>query len=112
VAKPENFMKIKNTKQKRRSALAPAIGSALGAKVDAYMRLNEFMDRLKGELIDAIQKHKPMHSPHEGHSVIREEVEELWEHVKADTGHSDAAIKEAMQIAAMGIRYAVDMSAP
>lgn len=85
--------------------------AALPPKTDAYLKLNSFLDMIRGELIRAIQKHAPMHSPHEGHSVIREELDELWEHVKADTGRSDEAIKEALQIAAMGVRYAVDLSA-
>ena len=62
------------------------------------------------ELQKALAKHPVgMHSPHEGHSVIREELEELWEHVRADTGRGSAARKEAIQIAAMGMRYALDL---
>lgn len=65
------------------------------------------------ELADALDaamaKHKSMNSPHEGHSVIREEFEELWEHVRADTGRTRAARKEAMQVAAMGLRYVLDL---
>lgn len=65
------------------------------------------------ELADALDKamirHAPMHSPHEGHSVIREELDELWEHVRGDTGRSTEARKEAIQIAAMGLRYALDL---
>ena len=57
------------------------------------------------EVRRAEMKHLPMHSAHEGHSVIREEVEELWDHVKADTGYTPEAYDEAKQIAAMGIRY-------
>ncbi len=57
----------------------------------------------------AIAKHRPMNSPHEGHSVIREEFEELWEHVRADTGRTPAARKEAIQVAAMGLRYVLDL---
>lgn len=61
------------------------------------------------EVIKAMDKHAPMHSPHEGHSVLREEVEELWEHVKADTGRAPEARKEALQVAAMAVRYIVDL---
>jgi hypothetical protein len=61
------------------------------------------------EVERAMRKHAPMHSPHEGWSVIFEELEELREHVRADTGRSAAARKEALQIAAMGIRYALDL---
>lgn len=61
------------------------------------------------ELAKAEAKHAPMNSAHEGHSVIREEVEELWDHVKADTGYSPAARKEAIQIAAMAVRYILNL---
>lgn len=57
------------------------------------------------EVRKAEAKHAPMHSAHEGHSVIREELEELWDHVKADTGYTEEAYAEAVQVAAMGIRY-------
>jgi hypothetical protein len=50
-----------------------------------------------------------MHSPHEGHSVIREEFEELWRHVCEDTGQTLPARAEAIQLAAMAIRYVVDL---
>lgn len=66
-------------------------------------------DELSDELHRATTKHPAMHSPHEGHSVIREELDELWEHVRADTGHSPGARHEALQIAAMALRYIVDL---
>lgn len=55
----------------------------------------------------AMEIHGAFHSAHEGHSVLREEFEELWDHVKADTGYTDAAYKEAMQVAATAIKYMV-----
>lgn len=67
------------------------------------------LSMVRAELLRAEAKHPPMHSPHEGHSIIREELDELWDHVKADTGRSDEALKEAIQIAAMGARYAVNL---
>lgn len=66
-------------------------------------------EELADALDAAMTRHAPMHSPHEGHSVIREELDELWEHVRADTGRTAAARKEAIQIAAMGLRYALDL---
>jgi hypothetical protein len=66
-------------------------------------------EELSDALDKAMTRHAPMHSPHEGHSVIREELDELWEHVRADTGRSTEARKEAIQIAAMGLRYALDL---
>lgn len=71
--------------------------------------LDAIFNDLRRELGAAIAKHASMHSPHEGHSVIREELEELWEHVRADTGQGALARKEALQVAAMGIRYAYDL---
>lgn len=61
------------------------------------------------EAIRAGSKHAPMHSAHEGYAVLREEVDELWEHVKNDTGYTNDARKEAIQIAAMGVRYVLDL---
>lgn len=57
----------------------------------------------------SILKHASMHSPHEGISVIYEEYDELWDHVKADTGRTPEARKEALQLAAMAVRYIVDL---
>lgn len=64
---------------------------------------------VRAEALRAIIKHPPQHSPHEGISVIKEEVDELWDHVKHDTGQTPEAFKEAVQIAAMGVRYVVDL---
>ena len=60
------------------------------------------------ELNKAISRFAPFNSPHEGWAVIREELDELWDHVKANTGTGDDAYAEAIQIAAMALRYAVD----
>lgn len=47
----------------------------------------------------------PFHSGHEGYAVLLEEVQELWEAIRAD---DDAhAKREAIQVAAMAIRYLV-----
>lgn len=59
------------------------------------------------ELLRAEKEFPGFNSAHEGHSVLREELEELWDHVKADTGYSELAYKEAIQVAAMGMRYAL-----
>lgn len=57
----------------------------------------------------AMEKHAPMHSAHEGISVLREELDELWDEVKADRGYQDSARKEAIQIAAMAVRYVLNV---
>jgi hypothetical protein len=72
-------------------------------------RIDRELALLREELFKAMTKHAPMHSPHEGMSVIKEEVDELWDHVKADTGRTAAGRKEARQVAAMGLRYVLDL---
>ena len=72
-------------------------------------RIREIAMEIASEVERAERKHAPMHSPHEGWSVIYEELEELREHVRGDTGRSADARKEALQIAAMGLRYALNL---
>jgi len=63
------------------------------------------------EFSRAEAKHCPMHSPHEGYAVILEELDELWDEVKADRGRQQSALREAVQTAAMGLRYVRDLAA-
>lgn len=76
---------------------------------EIMMVLDNVLGDVHYALSKALIKHAPMHSPHEGMSVIREELDELWDHVKADTGRTPEARKEALQLAAMAIRYVVDL---
>lgn len=64
---------------------------------------------VESELRSALGKFASFSSPHEGKAVIEEELDELWEHVKANTGRSPAARREAIQTAAMALRYAYDL---
>jgi hypothetical protein len=52
-----------------------------------------------------------MNSAHEGYAVLAEEVDELWEHVKINQKKRDivAMRKEAVQVAAMAIRFACEV---
>lgn len=63
------------------------------------------------ELRRAIMLFGPFKNGHEGWAVIREEVDELWDEVK-NNKREDHAIrqrKEAIQIAAMALRFVVDL---
>lgn len=62
----------------------------------------------------AMMRYAAMNSAHEGYAVLDEEVDELWDHVKVKQGQRDvdAMRKEAIQIAAMAIRFAVDVCKP
>ena len=76
----------------------------LSEKIDSALRL------VRAELFRAYSNHAPMNSPHEGWAIIKEEVDELWKDVKGNHGESEAARIEAMQVAAMGVRYMIDVA--
>lgn len=63
------------------------------------------------EAREAGQSFPPMNSAHEGFAVLLEEVDELWEHVKTKTSKRDIAAmrKEAIQVAAMALRFVADI---
>lgn len=67
---------------------------------------------VRAELERALFLHAPMHSAHEGYAVILEELDELWEEVRKGGSKSRSVSKmrkEALQIAAMAIRFVVDV---
>ena len=73
-------------------------------------RIQRVLNSIGEELKRALTKFpRPQNSPHEGYAVLLEEVDELWDHVKADTGRSSEARKEAIQIAAMAMRYVLEV---
>src|ERR1700722_16899223 len=59
------------------------------------------------ELDRATALHGPFHSSHEGWAVLLEEVEELWDEIRANDPVK--ARKEAIQVAAMALRYLMDI---
>ncbi len=63
------------------------------------------------EAISAASKHAPMSSAHEAYAVLLEEVDELWDHVKVNQKRRDvmAMRQEAVQVAAMALRFIVDI---
>ena len=63
------------------------------------------------EVANARRKHLPMNSLHESYAVILEEVDELWDEVRAWQPGSDydKARKECIQIAAMAVRCILDV---
>jgi hypothetical protein len=73
-------------------------------------RVEWLLDGAGHELSRALERFDSFNSPHEGWAVIREELDELWDHVKANTGQGLDAHDEAMQIAAMALRYAHDLA--
>jgi hypothetical protein len=64
------------------------------------------------EYCRAIQKFGPFNSAHEGYAIIKEELDELWDEVKKKQGERelDSLKNESMQVAAMGLRFLIDVA--
>lgn len=70
-------------------------------------KLADHLGHIIGELDEATKRFGPMRSTHEGYAILREEVDEMWDAIKAnDTNHARA---EAVQVAAMAIRFLMDI---
>lgn len=63
------------------------------------------------ELERATTDYGPFVSYHEGYAVLLEEVDELWDEVKKKPSERDPVKikKEAVQVAAMALRFLVDL---
>ncbi len=60
------------------------------------------------EFNKASKKNGAFNSAHEAYAVLLEEVDELWDDIKRNQGYNQKAMLEAMQVAAMAMRYLVD----
>ena len=71
----------------------------------------KILSEVSRELNHAKCKHKRFNSAHEGYSVILEELDELWDEVKKkDYIRSTIKMRnEAIQVAAMAIRFIEDL---
>ncbi len=63
------------------------------------------------ELTRAMSIHPSLNSAHEGYAVIKEELDELWDEIKKRSSirDNDRMREEAVQVAAMGLRFVVDV---
>ena len=76
------------------------------------MKTAEALRMIADELDRAQAQHRTFASGHEGYAVIREELDELWDAIKAQktfVRYGGAAGYEAVQVAAMGLRFLVDL---
>lgn len=64
------------------------------------------------ELLRAEANYPAMASFHEGYAVILEELEELWDEIKQKptARNKDLMRAEAVQVAAMAVRFIVDLT--
>ena len=72
------------------------------------MSPHQALAKIQIEYERAAARYGPFNSGHEGYAVIREELDELWEEVKTKDGLGRAC-EEAVQVAAMALRFLVDL---
>lgn len=60
------------------------------------------------ELRSARQKFPKFSSAHEGFAILKEEVDELWEEVRSKSRTTASMRAEAVQVAAMALRFIED----
>jgi hypothetical protein len=70
----------------------------------------EELNLVAAELWEALRRFPALNSPHEGYAVILEELDELWHEIKANDGRGPKARAEACQVAAMAVRYMIDLT--
>ena len=73
--------------------------------------MHNLLQAIETEYNMASSKYPAFHSTHEGYAVLKEEVDELWDMVKANKGieGNEAMKREAIQIAAMALRFINDL---
>lgn len=84
-------------------------------KIQRAALITDIMDEVRAELTKAMATFPAFNSAHEGFAVIQEEFsKELWDEVCAKQGARslDNMRKEAVQVAAMAIRFIHDICNP
>lgn len=74
------------------------------------MKANKAIDAMRIEVLTATAKFGSFNSCHEGYAVILEELNELWEEIKAKPRDFDKIRREAIQVGAMAIRFLMDLT--
>lgn len=74
-------------------------------------RIKDMSLKAHKEALDASMRWPKFNSAHEGFAILKEEVDELWDQVKLNQTKRDpyAMCKEALQVAAMAIRFAAEV---
>ena len=75
--------------------------------VETLQAMSDAINAIQEEFLRAAEKFAKFNSPHEGAAVIMEEWHELWDEVKANNRVKARA--EAVQLAAMALRFIVDI---
>lgn len=73
--------------------------------------MNKILEEIQKECETASRLFPSFHSAHEGYAVLLEEVDELWDEVRKNPRKRDMSKMraEAIQVAAMALRFLVDV---
>lgn len=69
--------------------------------------VDHMLQHVKEEYFQARSKFKPYNSSHEGWAVIWEELDEMWDEVKAN--NLRGAHREALQVAATALAFLLEV---
>lgn len=75
-------------------------------------KMEDILSVVIAELEDASGKFPAFHTPHEGWAIMKEEFDELWKAVmlkQNDPTRNYMMRKEAIQVAAMALRFLHDL---
>lgn len=72
-------------------------------------QLSAVLKQVADEVWDTSDLWPSLHSVHEGYAVILEELDELWDECRKKTPDREKLSKEAIQVAAMAIRFAAEV---
>lgn len=64
-------------------------------------------DLVVNDLMKILTEFPPFNGAHEGYANLLEEVDELWDEVKAN--NKELAVKEAIQVASTAMRFVIDV---
>jgi hypothetical protein len=100
-----------NPETNERSLDAPVVDTRIKRAVIVEADEEGLLTSILSELRCARINWPAFNSAHEGFAVLDEERDELWEHVKTNQKRRDlvAMRKEAIQVAAMAMRFALEV---
>lgn len=71
-------------------------------------KIYSLLEEVGNEAYAARLMHGKFHSRHEGYAVLLEEVDELWDLIREKSPDPSKMRKEAIQVAAMAMRFALE----
>ena len=71
--------------------------------------VTKFQEHQTMRLAEARAEHPAIHSAHEGYAILKEELDELWDQIKAKSANKTKMYQELLDLAAVCQRMAEDL---